>query len=264
LAITGPLSLTLPAGATLGTASNVGFRLWWIIINDNGVPKLGVRNCSGPVASRTISGFDPRGGTYYTAPIGNSAYVTYSNATAGQFRQYKIIAFADYVNGLATAGQWSASPNRAVLVDAGTPRPGETIQRANRDTNAQQLCNSAAWIGSDIWVQITPTYQLTAMMLRACLDIYLATSSAYGVIEGSVHRFYRNDTTALGLAYQFAGFLAGAGATLPGSGAMSFLDFPFASSLLTYKVWQRMLNGTDGLIYTPWTSGSISVEELMM
>jgi hypothetical protein len=263
IAITGPLSLTIPAGVTLGASNSRPLRLWWIVLNDNGTPKLGVRNCSGYAASPTISGFDSRGGTYYTNPLGNSAFVTYSDATAGQFRQFRVVAFSDYVNGLTAAGQWAVSPNRTVLVNAFTPMPGDVVQRVHRDTASQIPSSSATWTGTDLWVQITPVYGLTAMRLDACCDLYVVTNAAYG-LEGSMHRFYRNDTTGLGLSYQNMGFGSGAGAQLAGSGKFQFLDFPFSSSQLTYKLWHRLQNGTNATLYTPWVAGSISVEELMM
>lgn len=100
---TGDLTLTVPAGATLGTVNNVQARIAFLALNYNGVMELAVVNLAGGnqldeanlISTTAISGSS------------NSANVIYS-ANARSNVAYRVVGFIDITE--ATAGTWATAP----------------------------------------------------------------------------------------------------------------------------------------------------------
>lgn len=132
LEITAPLALTVSTGSTLGTASGVPFRLWFVVaIDSDGTAHLGVRNCA---TQNGLSGF-PGSGFLSSAGEGghggaNSAGVTYTDV-ALLSAPFAIVGFADYDVGLTTVGVWGASPTRIRYANGCVRKPGDVIQSKN-------------------------------------------------------------------------------------------------------------------------------------
>src|SRR5215211_3317079 len=132
LPITAALSLTVSSGSTLGAANGVPFRLWFVIFNDAGTPRLGVINCRVGGGSPTkiaainddlIASSTAEGG----AGAADNAAVFYSG-TAVSSKAFRIVGYAEWSGGLATAGTWNSVSTSSRLFGAGTPTPGATIQ----------------------------------------------------------------------------------------------------------------------------------------
>ncbi len=128
--ITAALSVTLSSGSTAGFVTGVAGRLWFVLIDDSGTIRLGVRNCR---ASSGDNGFPAKG--FYrvqqrvarAAPT--AAGVTYTDS-AVTAKPFVIMARAEYESGLTTAGTWDASPTRILLHGPGMSRPGDRVQCA--------------------------------------------------------------------------------------------------------------------------------------
>lgn len=120
------LSITIPAGATCGAASNVPLTLWIVAFNDAGSVRLGVVNCR---AGNNVLALN--GGLYSSTLISasaNAAQIIYSGGAAISSRAMSVLGYVEYAAGLATAGAYSSAPTRAQLLTADTPLPGSIIQ----------------------------------------------------------------------------------------------------------------------------------------
>lgn len=135
-AITGALSIVVPSAATLGTSNNVPFRIWIFATYNSGTPQLGVAICTvaptlypcaaWEVARKTtvaIDGFSTSAGVLYaTGAVTNDSI--------------RIIGYADYASGLATAGAWASVPTTLQVMGPGVPKPGEIIQTVSTFTGS--------------------------------------------------------------------------------------------------------------------------------
>lgn len=138
--ITAAFSLTLGNGSTVGVASATRFTLYISVFDDAGTPRLGLNQ--GTYASGTnrglfgfttpfIFGTLAEGGG--TATLGG---VWYTNVAVSS-KPFIILGSAEYQSGLATAGQWSVSPNVLALWRPGDPLPGSCGSVYFRDTTGK-------------------------------------------------------------------------------------------------------------------------------
>lgn len=124
--IRAPLSLVLPASATLGVSPNQPFRLWFALVDDAGYDvHLGVMQTRN-VSNNSVAAFQGRSISSTVSPPGNLSGIFYSDKTLTN-ASYIVLGFVDYDNGLPTAGVWNVSPNRFVFYASGNPLPGDII-----------------------------------------------------------------------------------------------------------------------------------------
>lgn len=133
LAITGPLSLTVPQSGTnkLGTLDGRPFRLWVGIFDDDGTPHLGVINCLSAPGTGTIGDHVT---IYPLANIGARSSDTvglvagriFSDATITN-KPFRVIGHMVWEEGLVTAGTWDEEPTYTQLVGRDTKLPGEEV-----------------------------------------------------------------------------------------------------------------------------------------
>lgn len=98
--VTGPLSFTIPNGATLGTLNGVPFGLTAFIGSNAGVAALLVAN----VFNLPLFGVGD-----FAGGAGNNFDELYGTASVAA-KAYAPVAFLNWPGGLATAGAWSAGP----------------------------------------------------------------------------------------------------------------------------------------------------------
>lgn len=104
-AFTSALTLTVPAGATLGTTNGVASRIVLLAIDNAGTIELAVVNASGGVS------LDETGLINTTAiSAGASSASTIYSTAARTGVPYRVIGFEDSTQ--ATAGTWAASPSK--------------------------------------------------------------------------------------------------------------------------------------------------------
>lgn len=133
--ITAALSLVIPASQAVGTVSLKQFRLWVLAVNNGGTVELAVVNC----LLTSAGGVFPLDETalYTTTAIATapSAGVPYST-TARTSKAIRILGYVEYTSGLATAGTWSAAPDKVQLFGPGVKKPGDIVQRVGNTTGA--------------------------------------------------------------------------------------------------------------------------------
>jgi len=102
------LTLTVPSGATLGTANGVAARLVWLVVNNNGTPVLCVVNLAGGVQLDETNLISPTA----ISSSSNLANVIYSAGAVAPGMPYRIIGFTDITE--PTAGTWATAPSLAL------------------------------------------------------------------------------------------------------------------------------------------------------
>jgi len=201
--IAAPLSLTIPAGATLGSTSGQVTRFIWLLIYNGGSPVLAVCNISGGIS------FDESVliNSAVITSSSNSNVVNYSSASIS-LSPFRIIGYCDFVQ--TTAGTYAAAPT--------------TVQGSGGSTPA-----SISGFGSgQVWSAPSRTLGTTyyAPIGRAIFVSVWANSSGAGVLSGYVNglQIAVNSTTVattLGIGISFM-VPAGASYSVTGSGNITF------------------------------------------
>ena len=132
LKLTAACSVTISFGSTSGALSGEAFRLWFMLFNDAGTPRLGfVRATTGtnaagwstmPLSAWGIASSTAEGG----AGTADSAQVIYTG-TAVTSKPYALLGYATWESGLGAAGTWNTAPSRRQLFGPGVPLPGSRL-----------------------------------------------------------------------------------------------------------------------------------------
>lgn len=131
-------TLTVSSGSTLGTSSGVSFKLWVVLLATGlRAGDLAIINClSGtsvfPLGEITDNlNVTSEGG----AGAADSAHVLYCSDGSGSDVQGHIVGWAEWPNGVSTAGNWTA-PTRSGFHYPGGPVPGQVVQSACKSDGA--------------------------------------------------------------------------------------------------------------------------------
>jgi len=152
-----PLSLTVPSGATLGTASGTAATLMLLVAYNGGAPVLCIANLSGGldfsetglISPTTISGSS------------NSASTVYSESAVSANSPYRVVGYVTITE--ATAGTWATAP---ALVQGIGGLAGITSIVAASNANANAPINNTGAV-SDITL---------ALGQQAYIDVTASTS----------------------------------------------------------------------------------------
>ena len=257
IAVTAPLSITVPAGATLGTSSGLGCRIWIAAFNDAGTVRLAVRSCSTSGGANPSLVAPPENSPASTTLTpGNNVHTFYTTGAAVASKYWAWIAFATYESGLATAGQWAVAPTIIALINASTPRPGQTVQKVWTLAAGSVSISSGTAVADITGAATTINLLSAANMTRFSFDgtIYLRAAAANQQGNISTWRDAVN-ITALGITVYSAGT-----ADLIGSFHAASMDKPNSTAGTTYKA--RAANAlSSGLVQ--YTAGNLMVEEFM-
>jgi len=133
--ITSARSITIPSAATLGTSNNIPFRIWIFATYNAGTPQLGVALCTVSTTMHPCAAWEmTRRSTVAIDGFSTSAGVLYAPATVSN-DAVRIIGFAEYSSGLATAGSYASTPTTLQVANVGMKRPGDLVQTV-RTNNA--------------------------------------------------------------------------------------------------------------------------------
>lgn len=206
LTIGAALSLVVSSGSTLGATNAVASKFWLVIFNDGGTPRLGVINCRNglstfPLSACSVASSTAEGG----AGAADSAFTFYTG-TAVTSKAFRVIGWVEYNTPLATAGTYSAAPDKACLLAQDSRLPGLVIQQVRAQSGAvtsgattlpyddtiPQNTEGNAWAAMDCTV--TPICAANLLISRA---------SAFGGCSssaGSIGLVLFQDSTANALA----------------------------------------------------------------
>lgn len=195
-AITAALSATLSGGSTAGFANGVPGRLWIGLFDDAGTQRLGFFNAYGgntAGATGSIFAIVPSLLTSSTAEGGvgaaDSAGVWYTG-TAVTSKPLLILGYLDWETPLATAGNWSATPDIVHQQRWGDPLPNDIVQRQTLIDGALATGTTTTPLDDSIpqntegtqvaSLAITPTLKANVLSLSHAADY--ASSAAVQVI----------------------------------------------------------------------------------
>jgi hypothetical protein len=246
-------------GATLGSSNNVPFRFWIVLFSSSssGNPVLGLINCS--VATATSASI-----FQLLESLGYSA-VAMSNAatSAGVFycpngitvtgQPFKILGFLEYSNGLATAGNYTSTPNTMTVFNAGAKKPGDVIQ-AIYASNATPASTSSGTPQTFLSQAITPSSKANLIFVNAGACGFNGATSG---LLCSMQMF--RGATAIGVA-QNAGNRSGGAIGSEGGAAFPILDAPGSNSSVTYALKYNSSNGANSVTLD---SALMTLQEIM-
>lgn len=251
LILTAPLTITAPSGATFGVSANIAFKLWLVVFNDAGTPRLGLMQsyASGSIYPLRAKSQDVVNGPLIGA--GSTASGTIYAAGAGvTAKAFCVLGYLEWNAGLATQGAYAVGPTKIQLNGPGVPLPGEPV--GNTAYTQGGGMTSASTSDVDITgtnVNIAPTS--AAHLIRATFTgaIQAAAAGASTNSTGIITPY--RVTTALSSGFQ-AGAASGAGTNITGyaGGAFVCYDQPNTTSSINYKQRQRQTGGSSGNIIT--------------
>jgi hypothetical protein len=176
-AITGPLSLVISNGSTLGIPNARAFRLWLVAFDDAGTIRLGlIQRVAGlgllptgiaalydeMIASSTAeggSGAADNSGVFYTGAAVNS-------------KPLRILGYLEWAAGLVSAGAWASAPTKTQLMGMGIPRPGDCIKRSLFSTTTTFSTVSASYVdtGIKLALNLTDAPNLLSVFTRCTVN----------------------------------------------------------------------------------------------
>lgn len=260
LTISAALSVTASSGSSLGANNTTAFRIWAVLFNDAGTPRLGLINClslSGvsiyPLGTWPIASSTAEGG----AGAADSAQTFYTG-TAVASKPYAVVGFASWETGLATAGTWASAPTRQQIYAPGVPLPGAVVQPA-------AVTSSGSSTSSTTDVDVTNA-TLDMTMSSAANAIEFNFSYGMAVAAAGAGQNSLITVTALrgatALSTTVVGVVSGAGTNMQsnGGGASCGIQLPNSASAQTFKL-QHKTSNAGGAATT--SSARITLKELM-
>ena len=241
LTLTAATSFTVSSGSTLGTVNNVPFRIWIVGFNDAGTLRLGVINCIVGGASPTqvvpINEGNPQTSSIAEGGGGGAdlAGVFYT-ASAVSSRPLRILGYAEWNSGIATAGTWSSGPGYIQLIGPGINKPGEIVQTVYFNT-------STTTITTNTTETVTATTQNISTTSAANLvKIELHTRGGVNENGNSVAlTLFRDSATQIGQVQTLIGAPGTSTSFRTGIGFCA-LDAPGSTSTKTYALYIRSAN----------------------
>jgi hypothetical protein len=242
---TAALSITVPSGATLGTANGQANRIWVGVFNNGGTAVLGVYNSlnsSGP----SIVPWDetsPANGTGITSGS-TSPQIWYTASTLVSV-VFRILGYAESTQ--ATAGTWATSPSKVQLFGPGVKRPGDTVQEVGAGVASGSSTSSSTFVALSSQTITIPIVSAANLIRAEAYGDLAAASSNTGC--GANTRLSRGtvaNTNLIGNAGNVSRFDFSNG--LNGQTALFGYDLPNTIGNVTYAVQGQLTAGT-GLTY---------------
>jgi hypothetical protein len=242
-AVAGPLSVTVPNGASLGTGNNLTNRIWVGLFDNAGTPILGVYNSlSFPSPNNpSIVSWDETAATTTTAISAGStaAQNWYTQGGALSSRALRILGFIESTQ--PTAGAWTVGPTKVQLFGPGIKKPGDTVQELATSISAADTTTSATFVPLTN-NRLTITLQSAANIVRIEAQGQLSTSANQ---SGAVVQLSRGVVASTNMIGSFQKVIdAGVvGGLLQVPCAMLAYDVPNVAGSVTYAVQANVFGG---------------------
>lgn len=134
--VTAATSIVISSGSTMGTTSNIPFRLYLVGFNDASTFRLALINSSTatqifPLNESVAQSATNEGG----AGAADAAGIFYAGATVTA-KAMRLLGYLDFSSGQATPGSWATAPDIIQLFALGTRKPGDIVQSIWNQTGA--------------------------------------------------------------------------------------------------------------------------------
>ena len=268
-AITAPVSITVPAGATLGTSNGNGNRIWIAAFDNAGIQVLGVYNALAGLGG-SITSIVPWDESSVASPAaisaGSTSAQTWYAASALTSRAFRILGYVESTQ--TTAGTWAAAPSKVQLFGPGVKKPGDVVQEITSVvTSGSTISGSTFAALSGQTVTISP--QSPANLVRVEANGSLTGPAATGTGQTTTATVQLStgtvaNTGLLGAAVTNQMSLFGAGASQGGLVTPAYLaaySFPNTTSATTFAVQGRASGGGGSGTYGG--ASQLIVKEIM-
>lgn len=255
-AVTAPLSITIPAGASIGTVNGVPFRLWVAAFDDGGTVRLGVRLCANQANYYSVLNPPEHAALVFTAPPGNGVHTFYTVGSTSAARFWKWIGYLNFEGGQATAGQWVTGPSFVEIVNPSTPRPGARLQSIFNQAVGGASLNVTTPV--ELGSPATPiTMASAANFVRMECDGYIYLRSGVAHQQGLIT--FRRDS--VNVSFSNSNYYTAATTDSIANIHQTIWDAPRTTAQVMYKIMAQNVSSGSGLIqYNIWNH---IVEEVM-
>ncbi len=252
-AVATPLSVTVPSGASLGTASGLTNRIWIGLFDNAGTPVLGVYNSLFFALPITIVSWDETAPTTTTAiSAGSTATQTwYTQGGALTAKPLRILGYIESTQ--PTAGAWTVAPTKIQLFGPGIKKPGDVVQTTLGTRVVQTASASGAFVTSNITAFIA---------LSSAADVVYGTYYADcqptgGASQTLVHQATRG-STQIGQPFN----ASAPASTTRVNCAATFMDLPNTVASTAYAPFFKVNAAQTGTF--PDSSGQILLQEIFI
>ena len=195
IAVTSAVSLTIPSGATLGTANNIPSRIWIVALNNAGAIELAVINCVTYGSNLALSVTPLKHMLAITSAIGtasDSAGVFYATSNHSPGLPYVVLGAFDSIQ--VTPGTWAAAADN-IHVDPPF-RPGD-VTFEGLAIEGQVRTGTTTIPDDDTIPQASEGDQLIIDSVAVPFDLDLANGSRYCIHEIDCTAFYSNSASVV-------------------------------------------------------------------
>jgi hypothetical protein len=191
-AVTGPLSITIPNGATIGTVSAQASRLW-VGLFDNSV--LGVYDS---LSGMSIKSWDETSSTVGTAISAGATSAQTWYTASGVTAAFRIIGFVE--SNQPVAGVWTVAPSKIQLFGPGIRKPGDVIQDINAAIGASDSTSSTTFVaGTNNRITLSVQGAPNVIRVEASGTMASTAQSVATTPGGSIAQLSRGTTANSGL-----------------------------------------------------------------
>jgi hypothetical protein len=236
--ITGPLSVTVPAGATHGVNTNgAPFKLWVALVNTS---PFQLATFQSTILGKGIIGVDESIFTNVaTYAASGSTPGIWCSGSAVSSRPLRLLAVLEWSSGLPTAGQWSVGPTQVHLFTAGVPKPGTVVSSWWLSTTTIVNFGSSAALSLGLSQQISLQSAANGVLVHGAINGLIASVTGLA----ATFRLTRNGSGIYNPAVQAAGY-AQPGFAIQGW-PFIYIDFPWQNTP-TYDVTAQVTAGGSG------------------
>lgn len=249
--ISSALSLTVPNGATLGTTSNVPFRVWVFLDANSGTPAIGVATCSSQKNIYPCSIWESTLVTSTSMSVGSDSGGVLYAAAGVALDAVRIIGYCDFSAGLATAGMWASACTTMQLMGPGIKKPGDVVQSVS-DTFSSTAAINTVNVATGITKTISPTSTPNLIRAMAAFSYQQSGANSNGTL-----RITRN--VAGGTVGSVSLTTNGAATQITTSAFTAGTDAPGTTSPTIYQVYGDTSSGTNFMAGTQY----MELQEIM-
>jgi hypothetical protein len=234
-AITGPLSITVPSGGSLGTVNGQGNRIWVGIFDNGGASVLAVYNS---LSGTSIVAWDETSQpTVTSVSAGSTSAQTWYGSVGLTGKAFRILGYVESTQ--ATAGTWASTPSKIQLFGPGQKKPGDAVQEVFSAISSSDATSSASFVAfGNNRITITPSSAANLIRVDSFGTIALSNNPA------SANIMLSNGVVAnTGLFGNISTLNNPAATSFPGFGASAALvgyNLPNTTSSVTYAVQGRI------------------------
>lgn len=254
--LTGPLSVTIPASATLGTVGGQANRVWLGAFNNAGTIVLGVYNALNASAPSIVSWNEsqPQNGTAITS--GSTLAQTWYAASGITSKALRVLGYVESTQG--TAGTWVTPPTLVQLFGPGVKKPGDMVQMQFNQTSTVGTAGSPSFTPFTSGQTLSITPQASANLVK----LYAAGDACIGGAIQMTMQVTRTPGGISGIGPQVSSTAASSSSRTT-IGPFLFYDIPNSTAQQTYAFQGKSPSGTISYPCSNTDGVTMILEEIM-